>query len=1211
MNTKNIKAYAPKARRQFIEAVTKRAAHFGLYPDRIADIKFEGSSAIIEGRAFTKKQGEQRQKLVKQVEAKSLATHEECFNLFVREVAYTWFNRFAAIRYMELHDYLEHGFRVLSHPNSSDSFEIMDHAADVCDLLALNKNDIIELKLDGNKEEELYREILLGQCHYLSKIMPFMFEAIDDAIELLLPDNLTKTDSILIGLVNEIPDEDWSEIEVIGWLYQFYISEHKDSVIGKVVKSEDIPAATQLFTPNWIVKYLIQNSLGRQWLATYPESGLKGKMEYYIEPAEQSDEVIEQLRAITPASIDPEQIKVLDPAAGSGHILVEVYEVLREIYLERGYRLREIPELILTKNIYGLDIDDRAAQLAGFALMMKAREDDRRIFQRVEDGEISLNIFSLQSTEHLDIPKLWKNLDLEGKLQKGSTGGLFEPADEFTQPTGIYKEYFELLKTLRTSFLQAKTLGSLIQIDNQYLAILVALKELLETRKQSLDPAAMQASADLMPIANQAITLALKYDVVIANPPYMGSKFQNSATKDFLKNGFKGYERDLFSCFIIRNIQLTKSDGYLGFMTPMVWMFLSSYERTRETLIGDSIISSLVQLEYNASGNVRVPLCTFTVKKSSIESYVSSFIRLVDFSGDSNQGPRTLEAIKNKTSWFYEKSLSKMKLISGMPIAYWIPDSVSSIFENNKSMGDEVVAKQGLATADNNKFLRYWWEVETDSIFFNCTNREEASESHKRWFPYNKGGEYRKWYGNQEYIVDWQSDGRRLHDFKPKAVIRSPHFYFKRSVSWSDITSATNAFRYYQPGFIHDSTGHSVFDLDDIQIKALLAFCNTNFATEMTKIINPTLHFHIGYFNVLPYPEKLLTVDLSHIDRLIELSKDEHNSKEVSWDFDNKTSRFTSDSKVVDTFLTDNEIEQKRITEARSLEELNNKIINGLYGLNDIYSSEVDESRVTLIRKGPEEFIVELISHFIGVLMGRYSLDREGLVYAHSGNNGFKDLVAEGAYQKFPADDDGLVPLSSEDWLFDDDATTRFKEFVKTIWGSENLNENLEFVAECLCINALKSKKGESAMDTVRRYFSTQFFKDHCKTYKKRPIYWLYSSGKQKAFECLVYLHRYNEGTLARMRTEYVTPLMGKYEAYNNQLINQLDGASTTQQRQIEKDLKSLAKKQTELSAFDENLKHFADQRISLDLDDGVKVNYGRFGNLLADVKGIHGKVVK
>jgi len=1238
MNTKNLKAYAPKARSQFIEAIKKRAAQFGIYQDKIAEVRFEGGAAIIEGRAFTKKQGDQRKRLEQRVAEKG-------YDLFIREMAYTWFNRLAAIRYMELHDYLDHGFRVLSNPNNPDSLpEILDHASDVVDILDpnqkyLDKSHIIELQLAGNKEEELYRELLLGQCHRLYNIMPFMFEAIDDATELLLPDNLTKTDSILKGLVNEIPEEDWSEIEVIGWLYQFYISEHKDAVIGKVVKSEDIPAATQLFTPNWIVKYLVQNSLGRQWLATYPESELKGKMEYYIEPAEQSDDVIAKLKAITPTSIDPEQIKVLDPAAGSGHILVEVYEVLREIYLERGYRLREIPELILTKNIYGLDIDDRAAQLAGFALMMKAREDDRRIFQRVEDGEVSLNVYSLQSTEGLDIGKLWQALNLVGNQQQGSTGGLFDGLDDepesFVQATGIYKEYFELLQTLKSAFLQAKTLGSLIQIDNAHSQNLVALKELLQAKEKGSDPSAKQAVIDILPAINQAILLAQQYDAVVANPPYMGNKLQNKDVKSFLKKHYPEANKDLFSSFILRNIELSKPTGELGFMTPFVWMFISSYQSMREVILSKHTLSSLIQLEYNASGDVRVPLCTFCISKYNFNEFTGSYIRLADFSGDANQPIKVLEAKNNRRcGWLFESKPNDFLQIKGAPIAYWVTNKARECFNLYPPLSENISAKQGLATTDNNQFTRRWSEVALDQVSFNSTSREEALDSCKRWFPMDKGGSYRKWFGNNEVLVDWEKDGLRIKNNinrkypylngNPDFVAKNSSEYFKEGITWGKITSSKFSSRYSMSGAVFSDAGMKVIceGKDALFYQGLLS---SKVFSYLLSCLSETLNFEAGNIGRVP----VVTVDLEdEWEELIQLAQEDWNSKEQSWDFSSNelvNSTETLLSKSYENLLVE---WRKKILRMKELEEINNRNFIGAYGLEGEVTEKVEEVDVTLscnpayrynIRQlNPShwdrlkaESLAEMVSYSLGVMMGRYSLDREGLVYAHSANEGFKELAVEGVYQTFPADDDGIVPLASEDWLFSDDATARFREFVKTVWGDENLQENLEFVAESLCLHTLKPAKNESANETVRRYFSKQFYKDHCKTYKKRPIYWLFSSGKEKAFECLVYLHRYNEGTLSRMRTEYVTPLMGKYEAQHSLLTEQKLEAITTEARRIEKELKSLEKKQAELRTFDEQLKHYAEMRITLDLDDGVKANYGKFGNLLADVKAIHGKAVK
>jgi type II restriction/modification system DNA methylase subunit YeeA len=1226
MNTKNLKAYAPKARKQFIEAIKKRAAHFGIYEDRIAEVRIEGGAAIIEGRAFTRKEGEQRKRLESKIAERASATYQEKYDMFTREMAYTWFNRLAALRYMEIHDYFDHGFRVLSpaknHPTNADSLpEILNHASDVAESLNLDKDHIIELQLAGDKEEELYRELLLGQCHQLAKIMPqifkgLAFETIDDATELLLPNNLTKTDSILKGLINDIPEEDWQDIEVIGWLYQFYISEHKDSVIGKVVKSEDIPAATQLFTPNWIVKYLVQNSVGRQWLATYPDSELKGKMEYYIEPAEQSEDVIEQLKAITPTSIDPEEIKVLDPACGSGHILVEVYEILREIYLERGYRIREIPELILTKNIYGLDIDDRAAQLAGFALMMKAREDDRRIFQRVEGGEVSLNVFSLQSTEHLDIPKLWKAIDIEGTQQTGTTGGLFEDTEEFVQPTGVYKEYFELLQMLKSAFLHAKMLGSLIEIEHCDLTSLIALNKELESKLKGTDPAASQASHHLISIVKQAIVLAQKYDSVVANPPYMGSNYQILPIKKYLKENFSGFDKDLFSAFIVRNLSLAKENGQLGFMTPYVWMFLSSYEPLRELFITRDLLSTLVQLEYSGFDGATVPICAFTLSKLAAKDQKGSFIRLAEFKGSSNQAPRVLEAVSNKNcGWYYESSSSLYGNLPGKPIAYWITEEVGEIFTASKRLGNFAGIGKGLDTGDNNRFLRYWFEV---------------SSSSPKWIPLQKGGPYRKWYGNNEFVINWESNGKELKEFKG-SNLRNSHNYFKNGLSWTRVSSGTTAFRYFPDGYIFESTGPCIF-VDELPIWSLSGFLNSKVTLELLSFMAPTLDFQSGHISALPI---LNSIDWTN-NEIQEFAKKATQIAKEDWD------SFETSMDYVKLHLEGNSLNRGLISESlkqscnywdkqsqllASIEEENNSFFVAQYGLSKFIKPSVNLEKITLNRnpafknagdadKVHSDNIVEVLSYAIGNMMGRYSLDRDGLVYAHSGNESFKQLEADGAYKSFPADDDGIIPLASEEWLFDDDATTRFKEFVNTVWDDEHLSENLEFVAESLCLHALKplsTKKGgaESAMDTVRRYFSTQFFKDHCKTYKKRPIYWLFSSGKEKAFECLVYLHRYNEGTLSRMRTEYVTPLMGKYEGQHTLLSEQQLQATGTEARTIEKDLKSLEKKQAELRTFDEQLKHYAEKRITLDLDDGVKANYGKFGNLLADVKAIHGKAVK
>ena len=1218
MNTNNIKKYAPKARREFMDAVAKRLNTFGITANKkgelqIAEANLQGSVLQIAGNSFDGKLAEPRKRIVARSQKLGYAQ-------LIEQVAYTWFNRLCAIRYMEIHDYLGHGFRVLSHPDNPKGFEIIDHAQDAADELGLDRARIIELKLAGNKDEELYRELLLGQCHKLHEAMPFLFDALDDETELLLPDNLTRTDSILRGLVDGIPEADWQQVEVIGWLYQFYISEKKDQVMGKVVKTEDIPAATQLFTPNWIVKYLVQNSVGRQWLQTYPDSAIKTQMEYYIEPAEQSDEVNQQLKAITPESIEPETIKVLDPACGSGHILIEAYNVLKAIYEERGFRSRDIPKMILENNLYGLDIDDRAAQLSGFALMMMARDDDKRIFTR----NVRLNVLSLQESNHIDLPTLWKALNLSGSWQSGTSQGLFSDDEQDLSSFNADNRY-QLLKRTLARFTQAKTFGSLIDVpsdeNEQLKELLSTLVELQESGDSMQKPAAKQ----LIEFVHQALVLSIRYDAVIANPPYMGSKYQTAEVKMFLKDNFKGYEKDLFSAYIVRNLQLAKDHGQLGFMTPFVWMFISSYEQLRSKLIDDEVISTLIQLEYSGFDGATVPICTFTLTKGHVPDYTGSYIRLSDFRGAANQGPKTLEAIANpECGWFYEAKPDDFKKIPGSPIAYWVSENFRYCFENGQPFSSEAAIKQGMATSDNNRFLRYWYEVDYGNIAFDCNSISESEERIEKWYPYKKGGDYRKWFGNDDYVVNWYKNGKELKEFQStlnqgwNVRLKSRDYYFRPSINWSFISSAYFGVRQSGSGYIFDVGGSSAFP-ENKPIEYFTGYLCSKVAFGFLRAMNPTLNFQVENVAALPVFEKHYT-DYGNavsetVSELISIHKEDWDTQETSWGFQSHLLA-RSENNHLETSLLNAETKFKEITDrVMNLEYENNKVFVEGYGLINEINPRVGYNEVTLINKieSPNEsrikgsLLTSLISYSIGCMLGRYSLDRDGLVYANSGNVGFSELVSEEAYKTFPVDDDGIIPLTDQEW-FKDDATNRFREFVQVVWGDDHLQENLDFVAESLCLNAIKPKKSESALETIRRYLSTQFYKDHLKTYKKRPIYWLFSSGKQKAFECLVYLHRYNEGTLSRMRTEYITPLLGKYDAYAEQLEKQIETAdSTSEANRFKKELDALIKKQVELREFDDKLKHYADMRISLDLDDGVKVNYGKFGDLLADVKSITG----
>lgn len=642
MNTANLKRYAPKARIDFIAAMQKQAAHLGITAKHIEPLEVKGDIALIGGRTFPAQIKTARERLVSSIEQHGFANT-------IEQAAYSWFNRLCAIRFMEVHGYFDHGRRVLSSTHAGSHVpQLLEECLDInldSDLPSLDKQRIIELKLDGTQDEQLYRELLLAQCHALHQVMPFLFEAVDGALELLLPDNLTKTDSLIRELVGAIPEEDWQDVEIIGWLYQFYISDKKDQVIGKVVKSQDIPAATQLFTPNWIVQYLVQNSLGRQWLQTYPDSPLKAQMQYYIDAGEQPPAVLEKLAEITPKQLDPESIKVLDPACGSGHILVEAYKVLKAIYEERGHRSRDIPLLILTNNLFGLDIDDRAAQLASFTVLMLARADDRRIFSRLTENHVRLNILALQETNHLNLDTLWQALNLNKDWNTGASMGLF--ADEQQDLSSAQADQrYQLLADCLQRFAQAKTFGSLIDVPaEQY----QALHELYQTLQQlAINGDVMQkpAAEQLLPYVQQAWMLAQRYDAVVANPPYMGSKYQTADVKKFLKDSFKDFDKDLFSAFIVRNLQLSKPHGQLGFMTPFVWMFISSYEKLREFLIKENTITSLIQLEYSGFDGATVPICTFTLENTANPEFAGGYVRLSDFKGAAQQGPRALEIIQ-------------------------------------------------------------------------------------------------------------------------------------------------------------------------------------------------------------------------------------------------------------------------------------------------------------------------------------------------------------------------------------------------------------------------------------------------------------------------------------------------------------------------------------------------------------------------------------
>ena len=1206
MNRTKLKNYAPQARRDFIQAMTDRAAYFGLTADKTEPIVQRGDVAVIAGREHPRAVAVKRKQLEDRIKRHG-------FEPTMEAMAYTWFNRLVAIRFMELHGYLEHGYRVLSHPEGKLTPEILEHAEHV-ELPGLKKDAVIDFKLAGNKEGELYRLLLTAQCNALHTAMPFLFEKVEDETELLLPDNLLNSDSLIRKLVSEIEEEDWKEVEIIGWMYQFYISEKKDEVIGKVVASEDIPAATQLFTPNWIVKYLVQNTLGRQWLATYPQSALRQQMAYCIEPAEQTPEVQEHLKTITPTSLNPEELTLLDPACGSGHILVEAYDLFKAIYQERGYRVRDIPALILQKNLFGLEIDDRAAQLAAFALMMKARADDRRIF----DSEAKPNVMAIQASQGMNAADLTHALNSPINKEDAPPEYLFEEIQE--EKDGLFNKKALAEKghvsqgdvaSLLSLFENAKTLGSLIQIPPKLAAELPEIEKRLDEVLKFGD--LTHASAHVLkPLLQQGRVLARQYNAVVANPPYMGSKFFPPVLKRHIQDNYSDFDKDLFSSFIARNRAFSFTRGEIGVMSPFTWMFIASHQELRDYLLNTATPTSLIQLEYSGFAEATVPICTFTLHNAHIAGFKSSFVRLSDFKGADQQGPRTLEAINDRACpWRYVAQPDSFKLIPGSPFAYWVSDRLRDSFADGQSLNEIGKATLGMNSTDNAKYVRLWHEVEYHNIGFDFGSNEEAATSDYRWFPYNKGGEYRKWYGNREHVINWHKGGKDIHEANSLpmeyrgAPVRSKQYQFKECITWSFVSSSFFGVRYSPKGSLFDVAGSSFF-AESHHLPLLTGFLCSPLAFKMLQLLNPTLNFQVGNIASLP----VVPAVWEHQGRLSEIARDciriakiDWDRNEQSWDFQRSPLLYELNNPglatIQESFEGYRDIATASVEQMRKLEEENNRILAQAYGLSEEMRLDVPEASIKLNRADREEDIKRLLLYAIGCMMGRYSLDMPGLIYANSGNQGFDPSQ----YKTFRADDDGIIPLLETDWGIRDDATNRLVEFIGVAWPKEHLEENLKFVADSLGPN-----NGEQARETIRRYLATGFYKHHLSMYKKRPIYWLFSSGKHQAFQCLVYLHRYHEGTLARMRTEYVIPLQGQISAR----IEHLEGdkakaTSTSHRKKLQKEQDDLKKQQAELLVFEEKLKHAADHKISLDLDDGVKVNYAKFGDLLAESKAITG----
>lgn len=1048
MNKANLKSYAPKARLDFIKAVTERANVLGISAAGAVPAEVRGDVALIDGREWPAKVAGQRDELIARIKRHG-------FEQTMDEVAYTWFNRFAALRYMEIHDYLGHGWRVLSSRDGGLP-EILRHASEVT-LPGLNAGRAREMQLAGNQDNELYKLLLVAQCNDLSRVMPFLFERIDDETELLLPENLLRTDSIVAKLVEQVPEEDWQEIEVIGWLYQFYISEKKDQVIGKVVKSEDIPAATQLFTPNWIVQYLVQNSVGRLWLMANPTSMLASQWPYYIHPAEQTPEVQAQLDALIQTRIredgetlNPETITVLDPACGSGHILVVAYDVLKAIYLERGYQPRAIPRLILEKNLYGLDIDDRAAQLAAFALLMKARADDRRLFS----DPPKLNLLALQESKGLDADELAIHLAPFG-LQRASLKGLVD------------------------AFNDAKTFGSLIQIPPNLTSLLATMDRGLQRAAQHGDLYSRQAAKDVLPLVQQAALLSTQFDSVVANPPYLGLKGMNTEVKGFAKREFNRSKSDLFAIFMERGLALCKPTGHMSMVTMQGWMFLSSFEEMRKWIISNRAISSLIQIGFNSFPEMNSKIaqaCAFSIAGVALREFVGEYINLndADQSADKND-----VFLRRSARNCHLAEQSRFSRIPGSPIAYWLSEKMLRIFDSGKPLGTMWEPKKGLLTSDDARFIRYWHEVAFPTIFTAAEDGNEFDCSDKRWAPLNKGGTARKWYGNKDLVMKWEGNGREMKEWESYIQehanaggrVINENCYFKPGVTWTEITTNSTTFRYMPPGMIFTAKGPAFFPSSKPDLLFSLGFLGSNLARRLIDALNPTITLNPSDVARIPLPNLEKETVSHNTSRLVDIAKSDWDGLERSWDYvGSRLARLGGGSLLSESWSDFSRHCYDLIATTLKLEKENNGFFISALGLDDEFSADPSEDQTAMWCADREKDCQNLVSYIIGCVMGRYSLDAPGLIYAEAGNIGFDTKRYE---KRFPVDADGILPLSGEHW-FEDDAASRVREFLCAVWGDDKLEENSAWLA-----HSLGTKGIETPDETIRRYLADKFFKDH------------------------------------------------------------------------------------------------------------------------------------
>lgn len=1207
MDKTAIKNYAIWARTKLIEDIKYKASLIGITEKGIADALPQSTTqeqyfdiGTREPYAIRGVQIAQRRSLAEAIKKKAQESdYLTAYNSIIEEVAYTWFNRFIAVRFMEVNDYLPCKIRVLSAVDGRQEPDIVQNPFDAKLDYTSAEEELISQHQMNNEGDKLFNMLFVKVCNDLSKVLPQLFEAEQDYTELLLNISYTDQDGLIYKLVHDIPEDNFDvnavdeegkpvgQVEIIGWLYQYYNTEPKNETFALLKKNvkitkERIPSATQLFTPDWIVRYMVENSLGRLWYEGHPESTLlKENWKYYLDEAQQEEAVQAELAKIKEeyVKLRPEDIKVIDPCMGSGHILVYAFDVLMQIYTQMGYTDKDAVLSILENNLYGLDIDKRAFQLAYFAVLMKARQYHKFILKK----QPQCHIYAIAESNGINM----KHLAYFGAQ-----------LDELAKPVAL-NQMQELIATLH----DAKEYGSIISVADYDWDLLHQFTAEFDISGEMnlFDSFGIEATQQrLQELVAVGEVLAQKYEVVVTNPPYRGVADVDVKLADYIKTNYPDSKNDLFAVFMAVCHKMNVKNGYQAMITQHAWMFLSSFEKLRAKIQKLDIVNMahLGARAFEEIGGEVVQTTSFILANKHVDGYKGIYCRLVE--PTTQQGKEEVFLAKENR---YVACSDNFAKIPGAPVAYWVSENLIKTFEYDK-IGDVAKPRQGLATGCNDIFLRYWNEVDCNKINFAAISIKNAVESAKKWFPYNKGGDYRKWYGNNEFIVNWEHDGNLIRNFKnEQGKLRSrpqnTDYYFKESFSWSLITSGGISFRYKPNGFIFDVAGMSCFT--DKNLEYFLALCNTPVVDAYMKIIAPTINYQAGDIAKIPviFKQECNEQVTALVKENISFSKSDWDAFETSWDFTKHPLVVTSgqllvnrDSSANDQLTTTHyplttiaqayqrweEETNTRFAQLKANEEELNRIFIDIYGLQDELTPEVEDKDVTVRKADLQRDIKSLLSYAVGCMFGRYSLDVEGLAYA----GGEWD---ESKYVTFKPDEDNVIPITDEDY-FEDDIIGRLIAWLKVVYGAETLEENLRFIADAL------GTSGDTARQKIRNYFLKDFFKDHCKIYQKRPIYWLYDSGKQNGFKALIYMHRYNADTSGQVRAEYLGKMEETYESEINRMQDIMDNGAGREVALAGKRKEKLQKQLHECRDYDAVLGHIALASIAIDLDDGVKVNY-------------------